>query len=1304
MKKMKIWNRALALVLSAGMALAPAASVLTCAVPVYADETGGTGETVKANNAVLIYAVGDSSLKTGPSEDVAALTATLQKTDQFKDGNGSIESIGIEQNSQKDALNGEDGKEGLWDKIDAIAEKSTADSLTVIYYSGHGGTEKSGTSYLALQGENNISAKTLREHLRKFSGKVLVIIDACHSSGNIMLSDLGEEGSSSDACVDYNGEAFASELSAIENTTDGENDGPLLYFITAANRAETALQSNTYGGMLTAALENALGHDRKVESYSTYAADTTTKTGANSRDGYAGDGQITMTELVDYYSRTVLVSTSVMFPQQDDTVLFTYSADAGTPATFISSICDSEGNDVQQNVLVNDEGEINLYIKVQNLTNSDLTIMAGATVSGLTGVTARTLEEQKADGECSQYVQWDTSDTVSSNSTKIISTTLTWDAFKETEDNYFNPFTLRVWDCTNKNYNTLGFYTSKTEGNGEIDDTKLALQVPTQMSTEGSAGNRKLVVTKTSSILPMEIVYDDRTINRESNAACKLSLYAYDLGTELPTSLHVDVKDSSVLRNMANVDVLSTLPSTAVTTIFKDIRPVHERKVDNDTTSRDSVFTYPVDTSLNSWVQGHYYALQVQCVYDDSKSHPTKSVWTVVQKVTASEVDQETYKIPSFICTQDEIADFWKYYGGIRLESWENSIAYAAERTVDETSKRMLKALNNYEYNDLFSYSIEGTDADGNSSTGWCKWDDTQKDWVPMGADDVFEEGKKYASRLTITIASNYKAEFTSETKFSFFNHDLVGNVKIYANGQVADSGKTAVLWLEHYVPVMEESALRMYQATDGNEWEEIPATTTLKVGDEVVLGASGTNKCNYDWKVLRGLEKTKKTVTKGGEKWTVYKVVMPDDEQDPSAEIVTWNTGNKKVEGDSSTTETTTKAISKDAGGSADGNNSGTTNGSGSNTGESCYCATDLYVWKIAPAESSSGSNVSSSSSDQSSQETPATAGTTSTLNYICSENQMANYLTAGGGIPVGTGWNAGSVSGVNSQVQNNLFQLFLTNTMGSRYNQQVTWSQYDAGTGVETVLGSGATFQMGQQYVSTVTISVPNGSSERFNASSSFKFGNHKLLGNPVISADGKTATVKVLHTVPQMDENAIKLYMADTGAEITADTQLQPGDLVRISAADGYGYYILGGLRTSGTDGVYTVEYCQSASGLLGGIEIMFYLKEQLAGCNCGTLLYKHAVGGVGGYGQVVSLGQSGSSVKGAENGTSVVSLGLVNGQTYSRGGAVGGTGDEGRLILWLLLSVSSAAGLAEIYLLESRRRVVRRRKAMRRRTQR
>ena len=82
MKKMKIWNRALALVLSAGMALAPAASVLGCSMPVYADEKGD-GDTVKKNNAVLIYAVGDSSLKTGPSEDVAALKVMPLHNDSF---------------------------------------------------------------------------------------------------------------------------------------------------------------------------------------------------------------------------------------------------------------------------------------------------------------------------------------------------------------------------------------------------------------------------------------------------------------------------------------------------------------------------------------------------------------------------------------------------------------------------------------------------------------------------------------------------------------------------------------------------------------------------------------------------------------------------------------------------------------------------------------------------------------------------------------------------------------------------------------------------------------------------------------------------------------------------------------------------------------------------------------------------------------------------------------------------------------------------------------------------------------------
>ena len=1277
MKKMKIWNRALALVLSAGMALAPAASVLTCSMPVYAEETTDdpgnnanssvrTVTTGTKNNAVLIYAVNDSTLKTGPGTDAANLEETLKKTDQFKTGVGTIENVGITQNSQEDALT------GLWAKIDAIAENSTSDSLTVIYYSGHGGAEKGGESYLALQGKNNISAEALKTHLRKFkAGKVLVIIDACHSSGNIMLADEGDEEESTSGGV-YNGEAFASALAgdtSMVSAGDGQQTAQM-YFITAANRAETAIQSNAYGGMLTAALENALGHDRKNGDYHTYAADTTTKSGASSRGVYAGDGQITMKELVDYYQRMVITSTPVLYPQDDETVLFTYDESAGTPATFTSSVYNASGE--QGNIQVDENGKITCKVQVQNLTSSPLSIVIGATRLTDTEVTTKTLEEQKGLDNSLEYVQLEPATVGAGNNPVTVEVELTWEAFKETENDASNPFSLRVWDASNKNYNLLEFYTSTTAGNGDIATDELALQVPTQLATtEGSAGNKKLVITKTSSILPMEIVYDDRTADKSSNPACTLSLYAYDLGEEsnLPNCLHVDKDNSSLLKNIANQNVLDGVTKR---TIFEGVRPYRARKAENDGALRDSVYTYAMNTS--GLTVGHVYALQVKCDYDASTGYSPKSVWAIIKRVSAQEVDNETYKIPSFICTYDDLSYFRRIGSGIPMEGWNKSHAYSVDRSVAQVTKELVTALNNSEQNGRFSYSIT---ADSGSETGWQKWDSSQKKWIVMDADDAFTDDAKYRCKLAVTVATGYNAVFTDETLFEFANH----NTEVIS---VSNDGKTAELWLEHYLPKVETNVLKMYRVTNDGIGAEIPSTETLKEGEEVILVVSEQTKYNYDWYALRGLEKTSYSITKDGKKYRIYKVVTPTDGYN-SVEVTTWNTGEKS-KGD-------------------------TAGSSGEKTPESCYCETDVYVWKIAESETSSDGSTSgsgssgSSASEETSSGSTGTKSSSTTTNYICSEEQMENYTIAGGGIPVGTGWDAGSVSGVNSSWESILFELFLMDIMGDRYDQDVIWSLYDEEDGVETLLGSDAVFQAGQQYVSTITISIADGSNGVFDENSLFKFGNHKLLGKPVISADGKTATVKVLHTVENMDGNAVKLYFADTGEEITDDTQLQPGDLVRISAADGYGYYILGGLRASGTDGVYTVEYCQSASGLLGGIEILFYLADDPDGCGCGTMLYKHTVGNVGGYGQAGDSGQNGSSVKGAErSNTSVVSLGLVNGQTYSRGGAVGGTGDEGRLILWLLLSISSVAGLAEIYLLESRRRAVRRRKNASRRTQR
>ena len=1413
MKKMKIWNRALALVLSAGMALAPAASVLTCSMPVYAekgadsDETGseakddkttdGTSDkttepkddtdsdetkndnTVAGDNtpkdtdsngskqgnadqndntnqtraignteyknlkAILVYAEGDASLKVAPGQDANAMKATLSGTDQFSEND--IETFAIPQNSNTDY------KTKLWQEIDKIKNTATADSISVFYYSGHGGRTTDGTSYLALSGVNNITATELKSHLKEIPGKVVVILDACFSGGMAMPTS-GTGGTFLDNFIGtfYSGDGDTGIMTGDGDdvdsgimTADGNGGSTTssssykFYFISAASSIETALQMNAgeaYQGWgeLTASLGHALGYDRNAkEAYNVHAADTSSLTAGSNWSGYQGDGKITMRELAEYYGEVpvsngeiseycggiALSSTPMIYPDTDNTVLFTYTK--GTPATFRSYITNATNN-----VTVDSAGNVTINVTVENLTNAQMSISAAAYGFDYRNhiYTAKTnfrTTDEVSENE-TVYSPWEDADgqtqcALIGPGTSTFDVTIKSQSFLNVHadgENSYNPFCLKVYDYGNdkreegatiRSYNALNFYTStssSTTDRGTIDTNALSLRKPAQL-TQTTAGGSP-VVYKTSSILPVEIYYDDNTRNKETNAACRLFVSAYDMGTDgsLLNGIHLDSDDAGKLLN-SNGGEITLSGSNKISLINNDyVRPGHSKNTEE---KRGSIYTDLVDTT--GLTEGHYYILEVQCVYDatsETGSSVSKKVYTIIQRTTEEEAD--TYQIPLYsFDSKSSLGEPSKLYIPVG-DGWANSVAASKWSTKDgkywtaKGAKTLLQTTLDNDGHGLYT----------NEVTGWLKKNtaggSSAAEWVEMGDDETFDEGGEYISVIHIRVSDSYKAVFTSETEFEFYGHKFSSKSNGEPDSKVTldVDGKGATVYLKHKFlsrsitngEGKKEDVLAAYRIKAGTvipedktielsagDLEEITSDTVLELGDRVIFGMTN----GYKMFSEGGLTDTKTTVKIGTSKYTVWSV--EEFRKSASDEY-----GKVEV------------AVCENVGSSGDDWN--------------CSCGGVLFQWKtkhpVAEGGDDGGATSDSSATNDNGEQNSGNAAssatsetaeenTTTTLNYICSENQMANYLTAGGGIPVGTGWNAGSVAGVNSQVQNNLFQLFLSNTMGSRYNQQVTWSQYDAGTGVETVLGSGATFQMGQQYVSTVTISVPNGSSERFNASSSFKFGNHKLLGKPVISADGKTATVKVLHTVEAMDGNAVKLYFADTGEEITDDTQLQPGDLVRLSVADGYEYYILGGLRASGTDGVYIVEYCQSASGILGGIEILFYLADDPDGCGCGTMLYKHTVGNVGGYGQAVDLNQNGSSVKGAaRSNTSVVSLGLVNGQTYSRGGAVGGTGDEGRLILWLLLSIGSAAGLAEIYLLENRRRAARRRKAMRRRT--
>ena len=295
---------------------------------VQGSESSQTATTAdKTNHAILVHLAPGYSLDAVPKQDAESLQKILYNTDQFDESQASVQLFSIPENDEKN-----DYKQKLWDEIDKIAKDTDNNSFTVFAYSGHGGALGDGTSSLALGGINNISAAELRQHLNKLSGRVLVILSCCHSGGMIMpASEWDEtEGDSQTESDVFDEEEFLEEffnqedeISPASESADAAGDAsengnansvseqagsatkepPQYYFFAAANRAETATQLEGIGGQDNAALGHALGFDRNNASYHVFAADTTTLKGATSREGYAGDGQVTMRELADFYQK-----------------------------------------------------------------------------------------------------------------------------------------------------------------------------------------------------------------------------------------------------------------------------------------------------------------------------------------------------------------------------------------------------------------------------------------------------------------------------------------------------------------------------------------------------------------------------------------------------------------------------------------------------------------------------------------------------------------------------------------------------------------------------------------------------------------------------------------------------------------------------------------------------------------------------------------------------------------------------------------------------------------------------------------
>ncbi len=205
MKRKELRKRAAALLLSIGVAVTQLLTWQPATMIVQAEESQTTG----INQALLLY-LDAKSLEGAPRDDAAALEAILAKTNEFDSSNITTYEIPEDSN--------EDRKSAIWEKISEMAEKTDENSLTVIAYSGHGGINMDGTSYLAAGGVNNIFAPELREQLDKLQGRVLVLISACYSGGTIMTASEFEDGQ--EVQGSFSDTAFIDEFLSHEYTVE----------------------------------------------------------------------------------------------------------------------------------------------------------------------------------------------------------------------------------------------------------------------------------------------------------------------------------------------------------------------------------------------------------------------------------------------------------------------------------------------------------------------------------------------------------------------------------------------------------------------------------------------------------------------------------------------------------------------------------------------------------------------------------------------------------------------------------------------------------------------------------------------------------------------------------------------------------------------------------------------------------------------------------------------------------------------------------------------------------------------------
>lgn len=867
---------------------------------------------------------------------VAAAAASSESNDaasQSSSSSSSQENSGNEQanagsTQTTDAAGGENAGQGSASTESGAADssateqnttgKDSSESSSASTSSAEASTEKSSTETSVAE---NSTGKATKEENSDSADKSSTGTSAKSAAQSASLKESAQTGVS-----------VKKTTQEASSKTVKSGNPPQYYFITCANQLETGYSQSYIGTEMMAAFGHAMGYDRNVNSYNAYAADTEASSGGSSRSGYAGDGQITMAELENFFkNECMLTSTPVVYPSGSTDVLFTYGESAGTPASFKCSI-------PSEDIEVSSSGEITVKTEIQNLTNRKLTLDSAVYTQ------ERQTFSFTADAECMKgetgYYESSSLLELEPNGSYEASFTFTSEDFSNgVSDGEKNPYCLKIWeykdDNTTGNYGVLSFYTKKKDGEGDkIDPDAFSLRQPIQLTVDNA--DTPCTVTKTNSTLPMQIVYDQEYADKYSNAACLLSLYSYDLGTELPSGIHVE-KDanSDVLVSGKNNEKVAL--NTKVT-VFKDVRPTHERVEQADSSVRASIYSYVMDTSAKNdqgkeiYKLGHYYALEFVC--HDESTDKDRKIYAIIQKTNAA--DAKTYQIPSFEISYDALDGFRTANGIPAEKTWADTFNdnVLTVKRAGENLKDVLQA--------------DGAGRYDFKVSGWkVKTSSKPEKWSAMKDTDKFSPGKTYRCTIQVSVSEGNDSVFTADTWFAVNKH-TVEKISISADQ------KTATFDIIHQIPTADalaKATVELYRVENDAVGKKVDTSDeSLHPGDKFIL-VTGEDCALSD---ASGAEKTKDTIQYKGKKYTIYKIADIDEGKNSSYLFCTvWKNEDDSC-GCAQTLYVWTTHVN--AGGGDDGGYSGDTSSDDSSSGDS------------SSGNSSSGSSSSENSSSGSS------------------------------------------------------------------------------------------------------------------------------------------------------------------------------------------------------------------------------------------------------------------------------------------------------------------------------------------------